>query len=57
LLCLQRHHRRHDEKGEIEIEGAPVKGPTASSNAASTAEQRDKSYPLSSETNEGIPLV
>jgi len=33
------------ERGDIEIEGAPAKGPTASSNAASTVEQRDESYP------------
>ena len=43
--------------GEIEIEGAPAKGPTTSSNATSTVEKRDKSYPSSLETSEGIPTV
>jgi len=43
--------------GKIEIEGAPVKGPTALSNATSTVEQRDESHPSSSETNNGIPTV
>jgi len=44
-------------KEEIEIEGAPPKWPTASSNATSTIEQRDEFYPSSLETNEGIPTV
>jgi len=44
-------------RGEIEIEGAPAKGPTTSSNATSTVEKRDKSYPSSLETSEGIPTV
>jgi len=42
---------------EIEIEGAPPKGLTASSNATSMIEQKDDSYLSSSETNEGIPTV
>ena len=44
-------------RGEVEIEETPGKGPTALSNATSTVEQRDESYPSSSETNEGIPMV
>ena len=44
-------------KGEIEIEWAPTKGPTASSNATSTVEQRDESHSSSSETNKGIATV
>jgi len=43
--------------GEIEIEGAPPKGPTASSNATLMIEQKDDSYLSSSETSEGIPTV
>jgi len=39
------------------IEGALAKGSTASSNATSSVEWRDESYPSSSETNEGIPMV
>jgi len=35
-------------RGEIETEGAPAKGPTASSNATPAIEQRDESYPSSS---------
>ena len=42
---------------EIKIEGAPLKGPTASSNATTTVEQNDNSYLSSSETNEGILTV
>jgi len=42
---------------EIEIEGAPAKGPTTLSNATSTVRQRDESYRSSSETNDGIPTV
>ena len=33
------------------------KGPTASSNATSMVEQKDESYPSSSKTNEGIPIL
>ena len=43
-------------RGEIKIEGTLPKGPIASSNATSMIEQ-DDSYLLSSETNEGIPMV
>jgi len=35
-------------RGEIEIEGDPAIGPTTSSNATSTVEQKDESYPSSS---------
>jgi len=45
------------KRGKIEIEGAPAKGPSASSTTTSTVEQRDESYPSSSETNEGILTV
>ena len=44
-------------RGEIEIEGAPPKGPIASSNTTSMIEQKDDSYLSSSDTNEGIPTV
>jgi len=44
-------------KGEIEIERALAKGPTASSNATLAVEQRDESCPSSFKTNEGIPTV
>jgi len=44
-------------RGEIEIKGAPPKGSTTSSNATLLVEQKDESYPSSSETNEGIPTV
>ena len=44
-------------RGEIEIKGAPAKGPTASSNVTSTVEQRDESHPSSSKTNIRIPTV
>ena len=44
-------------RGEIEIEGALPKGPTASSNATPTVEQKDDSHTLSSEINEKTPTV
>ena len=44
-------------RGEIEIEGTLLKGPTTSSNATSMIEQKDDSYLSSTETNEGIPTV
>jgi len=42
---------------EIKIKEAPPKGLTASSNATSTVEQNDGSFPSSLEINEGIPTV
>jgi len=44
-------------RGEIEIEGAPPKGSTASSNTTSMIEQKHDSYLSLLETNEGIPTV
>jgi len=45
------------KRGEIEIDGALPKGPTASSNATSIVEQKDNSHKSSSEINEGILTV
>ena len=45
------------KRWEIEIEGTPPKGPTASSNATSMIEQKDDSYLSSSKTHEEIPKV
>jgi len=42
-------------RGDIEIEGTPPKGLTASSNATSMIEQKDDSYLSSSKTNERDP--
>ena len=44
-------------RGEIEIEGALHKGPTTSSNAASTIEQKDDYHTSSLEINEEIPMI